>query len=585
MARENDPPADETDIAALLARGVGALEDGRHGDAEAAFRAVVAREPDNADALRRLGAIAFMGGRHDDAFGLLELSIGLAPDNADAHNYLASILQSRGESSQAEIHFRRSLGLTPDDGDIHFNLGLILLGRGNRAAARLCFEDAVRLLPGDADAHYNLGLALRDNPLEALAAQQAAIASDPKHGGALLEYAVLLLELGRLDAALLASNAALARNRDDGPTAFNHGAVLYALGRAQDSVPHFQRAIAAGFDGPEARNYLGRALAAAGQLDAAIRAFRRGLEQAPDDAELSYNLHEAHARAIPSWPFELLDNRVRNDAYRNAIEDAVSPGDTVLVMSAGPGLTAMMAARAGAGRVIACEPLPPLAALARRIVARNGYADCIAVIAKPVALLKLGEDLPGPVDVIVAENISDTMIGDGLPAALRHTVRDLARQGAKVIPARVTVWGMFIEWPDPRMDIPSGDLQGFDCRDIDVFRHPSAPVSFDWEREEHRVLSRPFAIAEYDFRASAEPPPRRGHDVTGLANGTAHAVVTWFDLHLDDNVKIDTRSETDFNRWHPMAYRLAGGLPVRRGDVSNVTVQVTDSRFYIGTKQ
>ena len=94
-----------------------------------------------------------------------------------------------------------------------------------------------------------------------------------------------------------------------------------------------------------------------------------------------------------------------------------------------------------------------------------------------------------------------------------------------------------------------------------------------------------FAIAEFDFRASAEPPPRRGHDVTGLANGTAHAVVSWFDLHLDDNVKIDTRRETDFNRWHPMAYRLAGGLPVRRGDVSNVAVQVTDSRFYIGTKQ
>ena len=582
MAREIDLSKADVDIAALLAQGARALEDGRYDDAQTAFRGVIAREPDNADALRRLGAIAFMGGRHDDAFGLLELSIGLAPDNADAHNNLAAILQSRGESAEAEVHFRRALELTPDDGDINFNLGLILLERGNRAAARLCFVEAVRLLPDDADAYYNLGLASHGDAQAALAAQESAIARNSKHAGALLDYAILLREQGRLNEALRASTAALAQNRDDGPAAFNHGAVLYAHGKGQEAVVQFHRAIAAGYDAPEVQNYLGRALVAAGQLDAASRAFRRGLEQAPDDFELNYNLHESHARAIPTGPFLLLDNRTRNNAYRKAIERAVTPGDTVLVIGAGPGLTAMMAARAGAGKVIACEPLAPLAGLARRIIARNEYEDRITVIAKPATLIRVGEDLPGPVDMIVAENIDEVLIGDNLLPALRYATRCLARPGARVIPARATVWGMLVEWPESRVDIPSGDLQGFDCRDIELFRNPLAPVSFDWERETHRLMSQPFAIADYDFLALAPPPPLRHHDVEGLHSGSAHAVVIWFDLHFDNQVKISTRAELDFSRWHSMAYRLGRALPVRRGGPVRIAVEATDDRFYIG---
>ena len=581
MARETDLSMADTAIAALLAQGESALQDDRYDDAQTAFRAVLARAPDNADALRRLGAIAFRDGRHDDAFGLLELSVGLAPDNADAHNNLAAILQSRGETDQAEVHFRRALELTPDHGDIHFNLGLILLGRGNRAAARLCFEAAVRLLPDDADAYYNLGLASHGDAEAALAAQQAAIARNPKHAGALLGYAILLREHGRLDEALAASTAALAQNRGDGPAAFNHGAVLYAHGKRQEAVAHFQRAIAAGYDGPEVQNYLGRALVAAGQLAAASRAFRRGLEQAPEDFELNYNMHESHARAIPTWPFQLLDNRARNNAYREAIERAVTPGDTVLVIGAGAGLTAMMAARAGAGKVIACEPLAPLAALARRIIARNGYEDRITVIAKPAMHMRVVEDLPGPVDLIVAENVDEVLIGDNLLPALRYAVRHLARPGARVIPALATVWGMLVEWPESRVDIPSGDLQGFDFRDIELFRNPLAPVSFDWERETHRPMSQPFAIAEYDFLALAEPPPRRHHDVEGLHSVAAHAVVIWFDLHFDDQVEISTRAALDFSRWHSMAYRLEGALPVRRGDFVRIAVEASDDRFYI----
>jgi hypothetical protein len=174
------------------------------------------------------------------------------------------------------------------------------------------------------------------------------------------------------------------------------------------------------------------------------------------------------------------------------------------------------------------------------------------------------------------------LIGDNLLPALRYATRFLARPGARVIPAKATVWGVLVEWPDPRVDIVSRDLQGFDFRDIDMYRNPLAPVSFDWERETHRLMSKPFAIAEFDFLAMPEPPPLRHHDIEGLHSGTAHGVVTWFDLHFDDHVKISTRAALDFSRWHPMAYRLDRALSVRRDASIRLGIKATDDRFYIG---
>ena len=153
--------AGDSDNTGLIAAGVAALEAGRRDEAESAFRKVLAREPDNPSALRRLGAVVYMKSDYEDARGLLDMAIDLAPEDADAYNNLAAILLDRGELTDAEINFRRARELDPADTDINFNLGLILLQRGNFVAARSCFEVVVAGRPDDADAHHNLGMAWR----------------------------------------------------------------------------------------------------------------------------------------------------------------------------------------------------------------------------------------------------------------------------------------------------------------------------------------------------------------------------------------------------------------------------------------
>ena len=109
-----------------------------------------------------------------------------------------------------------------------------------------------------------------------------------------------------------------------------------------------------------------------GEIAAAKSAFETAATLRPLDERLVRNLRSVDQPTVPPWHFRMLADSECNDAYQRAIERAVSPNLSVLDIGTGSGLLAMMAARAGAGRVTACEVSPHIAAAARQVVADNG---------------------------------------------------------------------------------------------------------------------------------------------------------------------------------------------------------------------
>ncbi|MDD9926166.1 MAG: tetratricopeptide repeat protein [Rhodospirillaceae bacterium] len=579
--------AGDSDNTGLIAAGVAALEAGRRDEAESAFRKVLAREPDNPSALRRLGVVVYMKGDYEDARGLLDMAIDLAPEDADAYNNLAAILLDRGELTDAEINFRRARELDPTDTDINFNLGLILLQRGNFVEARSCFEVVVAGRPDDADAHHNLGMAWRresgkDAAAAAIASFRRAVEIDGDDCDSLLELAALLREEGCLTEALAVSERVLKTENIDARAHYNHGAILYDFGRYEDAVRSLRRAVAEDPPDLRAHDALGRALAAMGDMDGAIRAFRRGIEAQPDNHRIKRNLRDAYSRLVPSWHLPMINDSGRNEVYQAAIEKAVGADDIVLDIGTGSGLSAMMAARAGARRVIGCEMLGSMAEMARRIIARNGYEETITVLTKQSSELVVGEDLPEPASVLISENLDVTLIGESVIPSLRHATRHLVRPDAKVIPQAARIWGCVVEWPGERTINPVRKICDFDFSDFDLFRNPNMHVPFDEERDPHRALSAPFEIAAYDFR---RPPDFSDGDIVevltlpALETGTAHAVTVWFELELDDEISFSTRFETNLNHWHQTAQFLDRDLAVQKGEEFHLTVRRTDTRF------
>ena len=249
---------------------------------------------------------------------------------------------------------------------------------------------------------------------------------------------------------------------------------------------------------------------------------------------------------IPHWHFPMMNDRARNRAYRKAIERAVvalPPDGLVLDIGAGSGLLSMMAARAGAHHVIACERDPRIAASARDIITQNDLAERITVIDQDVLSLGVDEEgLPRPADLLVTETFDAALFGRSQPLSLiRHARADLLAPGAKVIPRAATVNACLVEstalLERARVGeaVEGVDLSAFNSLGWDEF------TILELDDFEHRALSAPFELFRFDFEGQLPPDDERVLSITPIEHGLCHAAVLWFRLYLDEQTVIDTR--------------------------------------------
>jgi predicted RNA methylase len=134
--------------------------------------------------------------------------------------------------------------------------------------------------------------------------------------------------------------------------------------------------------------------------------------------------------AVHRW---MLRDVVRNEAFQRALREVVKPGQAVLDLGAGTGLLSIFAADAGARRVYALERTA-IAAVARRMIERNGHADVIEVHEMDVEDARL----PEQVDVIVSEWMGGFGVDENILPSLVIARDRWLKPGGVIVPGRVT---------------------------------------------------------------------------------------------------------------------------------------------------
>ena len=246
-------------------------------------------------------------------------------------------------------------------------------------------------------------------------------------------------------------------------------------------------------------------------------AFALGLaaiEQAPDDMEVRDMVRTALGAGVPDFHAAMLRDEPRNRCYAAAIEQLVRPDMLVLDIGTGAGLLALLAARAGA-RVVTCESNPIVAAAAREIIARNGLADRIEVIAKPSTELVIGVDLPEPADLLVSEIFGNQLFGEGVVASLADARERLVKPDAVIVPTHAELRCALAAWGEPRGAAPIGTVEGFDLSPFNLLVGRQRSVhagkrNFELRSAIHSALAMDFA---------ARPP-------FGPVNETIHFTAT-----------------------------------------------------------
>lgn len=189
---------------------------GKLDEAAAVYRAVLARDPDQADALQLLGLIAFRHGDAEGARGLVARALRLRPDSAAFHFNAGIIERALGRTDAARSHYERAIALEPGYAEAHLNLGSLWKDCGASDKAIACFERALACRPDYAAAHNNLGATLEslERLTEAAAHYREAIRLDPTPIDHHHNLATVLTRLDDAAGALDAYRAVMDRDPD-----------------------------------------------------------------------------------------------------------------------------------------------------------------------------------------------------------------------------------------------------------------------------------------------------------------------------------------------------------------------------------
>ncbi len=277
------PSAPDPAVLALLERAVALQRAGSTGEAESLYRQVLAREPDQGDALNLLGVIRLRAGDTREAVALLEHAVRAAPRAAPMFNNLGNALREAGQLDRAEAAYSRAVALQPGYALASLNLGTLAKARGRLEQALAHFDRAAAADPRLAAAPSGRGeVLLKQGDLAAArAAFLEAVRIDPRSVDAARGVGDALAAGGDLENAVRAYGRALALAPDDSGTLVNLGITLMEAKRAGEAVTVYRRLVTCAPERAEAWHDLGVALEGTGALPESCRCLEAALARNP----------------------------------------------------------------------------------------------------------------------------------------------------------------------------------------------------------------------------------------------------------------------------------------------------------------
>lgn len=263
-------------------------------EAEQLYRASLAIDADNLNALQLFGVLNHQIGKHLDAVDLLGRAVALLEaggkatgQHAALYNNLGNALRALGNGPEALLQYRKGLALNPDLAELHANFADELCSQGDFNGAIASYEAARQRGPLTVFRLCHLGsaYAVVKRFAEAESAYRAAAESIVKTATS---------GDGRLQKVANAGTAPLptrgpASQVEGGECESEADPLVRETGCSRTIEP-YRQLITAIPAHPDSYYLLGRALAKLGDTWAAIEMFRLGLEINPDYSATLYEL-------------------------------------------------------------------------------------------------------------------------------------------------------------------------------------------------------------------------------------------------------------------------------------------------------
>jgi tetratricopeptide (TPR) repeat protein len=277
-ANESDTGMNPRSVAQVLQDAVAAHKAGRLDEAERLYRAVLARDQRNFNALHFLAVIAGEAGKLALGIELYRRAASVLPTSVATHANLGGLLRRNGELDLAAASLETALRLDPHHYRAHNSLGLVRVAQFRYADGVSCFAAATRARPKAAEAWHNLASAqhLMGRHEDAITAYRQALAAAPDRIDTRTRLGMALFEMEAYEEALEACRAALAIDANYLP-ALRGTALVLAKTNVDAALATVTRAIALAPNEAELYDLLGSIHQQSGKFDEAIDAYQTAM--------------------------------------------------------------------------------------------------------------------------------------------------------------------------------------------------------------------------------------------------------------------------------------------------------------------
>ncbi|KOB73416.1 Arginine N-methyltransferase [Operophtera brumata] len=345
----------------------------------------------------------------------------------------------------------------------------------------------------------------------------------------------------------------------------NHG--LAERGRMEDIFNNFEKAMRIYPHSHNLLNDIGKYLFKYGFYKEAWAHFERVLHLNLHQVMAEKNLNSVKNLLVERWHFRMLNDNLRNEAYRQAIKENVCPrGDKVIDVGTGTGLLAIYACEAGAKDIVACDGSETMTEIAQSILLENKLTNDIRIINKMSTSMD-SQDLIGKATLLLMEMFDAGLFGEHVLQMLQHAWPALLSEQARVIPnsAEFFITGAqcnhlntkyqlsteakkFLNLGKKKIHVLAPD-ETYDCEDVHL-------------QKDIKYLTEPQSVVRVNFNDLKDIEIHLNRtepyevELKATEDGIINTFIGWFNLYLSDTITIttDPRSDTRANAWQQAVF-------------------------------
>jgi protein arginine N-methyltransferase 1 len=228
---------------------------------------------------------------------------------------------------------------------------------------------------------------------------------------------------------------------------------------------------------------------------------------------------------------EMIADRVRMEAYAEALRKTVKPGNVVMDLGSGPGVWAVLACELGASRVVAVEP-DSIIQVAREVAISSQCSDRIEFIEK----ISTSLELPIQADVIVSDMRGVLpLYGQNVLSVVDARRRFLAPRGALIGRSDV-LWVALVEAPKTYGQLADPWEYNLLKQDLSTARRRAVNAPQKSRASPSQLLAAPKVWVTLDYTTIKDPNVQGELEWEVERSGTGHGFLAWFDADLTDGV-------------------------------------------------